>query len=190
MSAVGTPKEKLKNLIIEKALKFGDFTLASGKKSNYYINCKMITLDPEGLFIVSSLLLDIIADRFPEAKAIGGPTLGADPIVGGVVGLSYTRNHPLKGFIIRKEPKKHGTGQWIEGIEALPKGEKVILVEDVVTTGGTSLKSWNKTVEAGLEPLAILAIVDREEGAEAAFAGQGIPFSPLFRISEFLREKP
>lgn len=179
-------KESLKNIILERSLRFGDFVLSSGKKSNYYIDGKNTTLSPHGLYLVCKIFFSWIKKDFSHVSGIGGPTLGADPIVGGMVSMSYEEKLPLKGFIIRKQPKGHGTNQWIEGIENFSPGEKVILVEDVITTGNTSLMSVEKVNDSGLITAGIFCIVDRMEGAREKFEKMNISFRSIFTISEIL----
>lgn len=181
-------RNKLKEIITRRSLRFGEFILASGKKSNYYINGKNTTLEPEGLNLICKIFLNWIKKEFADIKGVGGPTLGADPIVGGIVALSIEQKNPLKGFIIRKEPKGHGTNQWIEGRDNFSSGEKVILIEDVITTGGTSFKSIEKIKSAGLILKGVFCIVDRMQGAEEKFNSAGIPFRAIFTIDEFLKK--
>lgn len=177
---------RLRELLLKYSLKTGDITLASGKKSNFYFDGKQTTLHPEGLSLVSQLFFAKIREHFPEAEAVGGPTLGADPILSGIIVESFSKNHPLFGFIVRKEPKGHGTGAWIEGISHLKPGMKVVLVEDVVTSAGSILKAAEKVREFGLDIVGAVVIVDREEGGREALAAQKIPLQSLFRKSEFI----
>lgn len=127
-------RQKLIDLFHKRALKFGDFTLASGKKSSYYLDGKQITLHSEGLRLVSEGLLDLLADV--QFDAIGGMSIGADPIVGGVLVAAAAHSRDLCGFLVRKEPKGHGTNKYVEG-PVLP-GMKVVIIDDVVTTGGSA----------------------------------------------------
>ena len=174
-------KARLRELVLERAVKRGDFTLTSGRKSSYYVDGKMVTLDPEGLFCLSRVMLDIIQEN--NIQAAGGPTLGADPIVGGIALLSHLAGSPVAAFIVRKEPKGHGTGKRIEG--AIPSGARVAIVEDVVTTGG-SLISAAEAVRRESDAQVTLATVllDREEGAAEAIENAGLQFFPLFTKSE------
>ena len=125
------------DLIREHALKFGDFTLASGKKASYYLDCRKLTLDSEGANVIAAGILDAIGDDLPDA--VGGMAIGADPITAAVITCDWQQNKPLKGFIVRKEAKAHGTGQQVEG--PVESGQRAIMVEDVITTGGSSLKA-------------------------------------------------
>ena len=159
-----TNEAKLKETVLERLLalsfRVGDFTLSSGKKSDYYVDARLTTLDPQGGSAIAKLFL--IEAKALAATAVGGLTLGADPIIGAMVGLGVDEGYPIKGFIVRKEAKGHGTGKLIEG--NLDKSDKVIIVEDVVTTGGSALKAINAVKEFGAKVVAVLAVVDREEG--------------------------
>ena len=181
-------KERLKELIKERALKVSDkpiFKLSSGKLSTYYMDLRTITLDPEGGFIIGNLIFDMIKDKNPDG--VGGLTLGADPISYATSMISYIKKQPIKPFVVRKEPKGHGTGKQIEG--NIKPGERVFIVEDVVTTAGSSLKAAKVAKDFGLEILGIIAIVDREEGGEENIKKEGFDFYPVFKISEFLNQK-
>jgi orotate phosphoribosyltransferase len=173
-------KARLKEILLEKAIKFGDFTLASGKKSNYYINCKMATLDSEGLYHIAELMLDKLDGV--ECDAVGGLTLGADPIVGAITALAHRRGRQLKGFIVRKEAKDHGTKSLVEG--PLAEGMKVAIIEDVATTGGSAAKAIEAAQAFNCPIVKILVIVDRRQGAEEKFRAMNIDFDPLFRKEE------
>jgi len=173
-------KFRLKEILLEKAIKFGDFTLASGQKSNYYINCKMATLDSEGLYLISELMLDKLVNI--ECDAVGGLTLGADPIVGAMTALAHKRGRKLVGFIVRKEAKDHGTKNQIEG--PLVPEMKVAIIEDVATTGGSAVKAIEAAQSMGCQIVKILVIVDRRQGAGEKFQNMGIDFDPIFRKEE------
>ena len=190
-------RHRLKTLIAEKCVLRGDFLLASGQRSPVFFDCKRVTLDPEGLHLIAGLILDFIDDLVRRdgrpIDAIGGPTIGADPVVGHVAGLSWERAtqgsgthstaalRPLRGFLVRKGTKDHGTGRLIEN--DIPKGSRVVIFEDVVTTGGSTLEAIARAEEAGLEVAAVVAVVDREQGGETALARYR--YHPLFRKSEF-----
>ncbi len=175
-----TGRRRLLDLIREKAYSEGkEFTLASGKKSRFYINCKTVTLDPEGLWLLSHLICDTLAPR--KITALGGLTLGADPIAAGAAAVSYSRQQPLKAFIVRKEAKGHGAQKQIEGM--LTPQDRICVVEDVVTTGGSTKKALEAIEAAGLSATSILTIVDRED-EDAAWLRQDPRFTALFRLSE------
>lgn len=171
---------RLLEILKEKSLMLGDFKLSSGMRSNYYIDGKKTTLDPEGLFLTAEIILDMIKDD--RADAIGGPTLGADSIVGAVTSLSFLKNSPINGFIVRKEPKGHGTGNKIEG--TLEKGARVVIAEDVVTTGGSIIKAIDAVKELGCEVVRIISVVDREQGARQRFEQVGFVYSPIFTLKD------
>ncbi len=180
-------KDALIALFRQKALKFGSFTLASGKQARYYLDGKQVTLDPEGAKLVGEGILDILSqDRLPAA--VGGMSIGADPITAAVVTMSAVRGTPVRGFMIRKEAKGHGTNQFVEGPVA--PGEEVAIVEDVVTTGGSSLAAIERAEAFGLKVVRIVGIVDRMEGGAKAFAQRGYPFVSLVSIRDFGIEPP
>ncbi|HIE59873.1 MAG TPA: orotate phosphoribosyltransferase [Persephonella sp.] len=181
-------KENLKQLIKQKALKIADkpiFKLSSGKLSTYYLDLRTITLDPEGGYIIGNLIYEMVKDKNPDA--VGGLTLGADPISYAVSIVSYLNKNPIKPFVVRKQPKGHGTGKQIEG--NVKEGDRVFIVEDVITTAGSSLKAAKVAKDAGLNILGIIAIVDREEGGEENIKNEGFDFYPIFKVSEFLNKK-
>ena len=173
-------RKKLLELVLDKCFRLGDFTLASGKKSDYYIDGRIASLHPEGAYCIGKLF-GAHAARL-GADCVGGLTLGADPIVGAVVALSKLSGNPVRGFIVRKKTKEHGTGKLLEG--DLREGDSVVILEDVVTTGGSALKAVDEATEAGAEVKAVLAVVDREEGGSENFAKRGLVFIPLFKASE------
>ena len=173
-------RERLLQLLKEKALRFGEFVLASGKRSDYYINGKLISLDPEGLYLLSEIILDSVKDD--KVDAIGGMTLGADPMVGGVISLAGQRGLPLRGFIVRKERKDHGTESQVEG--TLRKGDRVVIVEDVSTTGGSSLKAIKVVEELGCRVVKVIALLDRDEGTRENFSKGGYKYEPIFTTSD------
>lgn len=182
-----TGKAELIELFRRRALKFGDFTLASGKKAKYYLDGKQITLHAQGLSLVSGGLLQLLEDV--DYQAIGGLTLGADPIVGGMLAVAAEQSRQeLKGFLVRKEAKGHGTGKYVEG--PVEPGEKVVIVEDVVTTGGSAMKAVDRIIEYGCEVVCVVGIIDRLEGGAAAFAARDLPFRSLLDITDFGIEPP
>ena len=174
-------RAKLIELFRERALRFGDFTLASGQKSSYYLDGKQITLHSEGLRLVSEGLLDLLEGI--EFSAIGGMSIGADPIIGGMLAIAAQRSRTLDGILVRKEPKGHGTQRYIEG-PAQP-GARVVIVEDVVTTGGSSLQAAERVQEFGCEVVQVVGIVDRLQGGAKNFAARGFPFRSLLTIKDF-----
>ena len=174
-------RERLMALFRERALKFGDFTLASGKKSTYYLDGKQITLHSEGLRLVSHGLLELLHDV--DYAAIGGMSIGADPIVGGVLTAAAEGQKSLSGFMVRKEAKGHGTNRFVEG--PVVPGSRVVVIDDVVTTGGSALLAVDRIVEFGCEVVCVVGIVDRKEGGAANFAARNLPFRALLSIEDF-----
>lgn len=174
-------KNRLLALLRKHAFGYGEVLLSSGAKSNYYIDAKVVTLTPEGAFLVGSIILDLLEDV--EVDAVGGLTMGADPIVGSVAALSYGTNKPLEAFIIRKEPKKHGKKKWIEG--PLREGSKVIVVDDVVTTGDSVLLAIKKLEEYSCKVVKVIALVDRLEGGRENLESSGYIFESLFTSNDF-----
>ena len=171
----------LQQLVRDKALKFGDFTLASGKQAKFYLDCRQITLDAQGARLIGEGMLDLLGDNMPAL--VGGMAIGADPITAAILTLAGIRNVPLRGVMVRKEPKQHGTGKLVEG--PFQPGESIVIVEDVVTTGGSSLKAIEHCEAAGLKVERVLAIIDRLEGGREAFAARGYELTTLFTIRDF-----
>lgn len=176
----------LLNLIRDKALKFGDFTLASGKKAKYYLDGKQVTLDSTGARLIGEGMLDLMMPHLPAA--VGGMSIGADPITAAIITIAGLHDLPLVGFMVRKEPKGHGTNRYLEG--PVKPGDEVVIVEDVVTTGGSSLLAIERAEEFGLRVSAVLAIVDRMEGGAEAFQQRGYRFESLLTIRDFGIEPP
>jgi orotate phosphoribosyltransferase len=174
-------RDALRRLIQDKALKVGDFTLASGKKASYYLDCRQITLDAQGARLVGEGMLEALGGDSPEL--VGGMAIGADPITAAILTLAGLRGLPLRGVIVRKEAKAHGTGRLVEG--PFREGESIAIVEDVVTTGGSSLAAIERCEEVGLKVQRVLAIVDRLEGGREAFAARGYELTSLFTIRDF-----
>jgi len=181
-------KDALVALFRQKALRFGQFTLASGKQASYYLDGKQVTLHPTGARLVAEGILDLLADAGTMPDAVGGMSIGADPITAAVVTMSDLRGMPIVGFMVRKEPKGHGTNQYIEG--PVEPGLSAVIVEDVVTTGGSSLKAIERCEAFGLRIVAVAAIVDRMEGGAEAFRRAGYRFSSLLTIRDFGIEPP
>ena len=175
-------REFLRSLILEKALKFGDFTLASGKKATYYLDCRQITLDSVGAKLIGEGILEVLQhDVMPQA--VGGMAIGADPITAAVITVAAYQNIPLKGFMVRKQSKGHGTDQFVEG--PISEGDRVVIVEDVVTTGGSSLDAIEKVEARGVTVEGVIAIIDRMEGGREVFESKGYAFRSLFTVRDF-----
>jgi orotate phosphoribosyltransferase len=175
-------REALQQLIREKALKFGEFTLASGKKAKYYLDCRQITLDAQGAKLIGAGMLELLAADLPQL--VGGMAIGADPITAAILTLAGVQNLPLRGVMVRKEAKQHGTGKLVEG--PFQPGESIAIVEDVVTTGGSSLLAIERCEEVGLKVKRVLAIIDRLEGGRETFAARGYELTTLFTIQDFV----
>ena len=175
-------RKELIKLLQEKAYRKGDFTLSSGRKSEHYVNCKPVTLNGWGLKLASSLMLDLIDE---DAVAVGGLTLGADPLVSSMSVISAVDEVKLDALIVRKETKGHGTGAWIEGPE-LPKGSKITVVEDVITTGGSAIKAVTRLRDFGYKVDRVVAIVDRQENGEADefMESVGLELHSIFKLDE------
>jgi len=177
---------QLREIIRQRSLRIGDFTLTSGKKSSYYLDCRMTTLDPMGALLIGRIILQRIRTHNIEADAIGGLTIGADPIATAVAVVSAMEGRPLPAFIVRKEAKGHGTQRSIEGWDGKP-GAHVIVVDDVCTTGDSILKAADRAEEAGYHVSAAFCIVDREEGGTELIAKR-YPFYPLFTAKELMKD--
>ncbi len=175
-------KKKLFNLLEKEALKRGDFVLSTGKTSNYYLDGRVITLLPEGAYLAASIILELVKDK--KIDAIGGPTLGADPIVGAIACLSHINRVPVKTFIVRKAAKEHGTQRRIEG-PALKDKERVILVDDVATTGKAVIEAKEALDKINVRVECAIVIVDRNEGAKENLAKAGIKLESIFTIKDF-----
>jgi orotate phosphoribosyltransferase len=173
-------KARLLELIKEKALFLGKRRLSSGKMSDHYIDGKLITCDPEGIYLTGKIILSMLGDE--GIDAVGGMTIGADPIAAAVSVLSYLENRPVKAFIVRSVQKEHGMGKLIEG--HLQKGWSVVVVEDVITTGGSALKAIRAVEEAGAVVKKVIVLVDRLEGAKESLAEKKIPLVSIFNIGD------
>lgn len=185
-------REALKALLLQKSVRTGKFTLASGKESDLYIDCRVTTLDAMGANMVGTLgwakVRDSILHRFPNVSAIGGMTLGADPI-SLAIGMTSAQERgidALRVFVVRKEPKGHGRNRRIEG--NFKPGDEVVVVDDVITTGGSTLKAIDAIEEEGGKVVAALVLVDREEGGKEAIEARGLPVYALFTRKQLLSE--
>ena len=183
-------RARLLEIIRVKSFGRGEITLASGRKSDFYFNMKPTMLDPEGALLTASLLLEALEQEWMgHVDYIGGLEMGAVPLVGALAALSAQRGKPLHAFFVRKKPKEHGAKLLIEGLalgESL-KGKRVVVIEDVTTTGKSALKAANAARESGATVEMVLTVVDREEGAGDNLAAAGLSFCALFWADEFLR---
>jgi orotate phosphoribosyltransferase len=178
-------RARLLELIHQLALKRGHFILASGKESTFYLDGRMVTLSAEGAALVGRLMFAKLAGR--GVQAVGGLTMGADPIATAVSLTSYLEGAPIPAFIVRKEAKGHGTGKQVEG--PLPEGARVAIVEDTVTTGGSPLKAAEAVEALGCTVVTILALIDRQDGAREKIEAAGYTYEPLFTLADLGIEK-
>ena len=174
-------------LLKEEAYKKGDFKLSSGRKSEHYVNCKPVTLQGDALMFISWCIFECLDD---DCDAVGGLTLGADPLVSGVPIVAAIEERPMDGLIVRKEPKGHGTMAWIEGPELAP-GSKVTVLEDVITTGGSAIKAATRLRDAGYTVDRVVAIVDRQVNNEAYdfFEQEGLDSFSLYNLEDIADAK-
>jgi orotate phosphoribosyltransferase len=204
--SIPADRERLLELLRQLSFERRKVVLASGKESDFYIDCKRTTLTAEGHVLVGRCLLDRIRRQRPLVRAVGGLTLGADPLASAIALTSFLEYErwraqdqaegraggitagmtPIDAFIVRKEPKGHGTGQWIEGRRTIPDGSRVAVLEDVVTTGGSALKAIERCRAESLEVVSCFALVDRKEGGREALEAAGIPLDCLFAREDFL----
>ncbi len=177
-------RDQLLSMLATRSAKRGTFTLASGRQSSLYIDARVTTMSPDGLAIIGPLGLDAIRDAGWEADAVGGLTLGADPIACAISVASAESDRPLRAFTVRKEAKAHGTGKLIEG--PFRSGDRVVVIEDTITTGGSARKAVEAVRAAGGTVLGVLALVDREEGGRESLESDGLTTVSLARASEIL----
>jgi orotate phosphoribosyltransferase len=179
-------RARLADIIRARSFGRGEITLASGRKSDFYFNLKPTMLDPEGAALLAELTFDALKDD--KFDYVGGLEMGAVPLAGAIAQLSWLKNHPIAAFFVRKKPKEHGARLAVEGLakgETL-QGKRVVIVEDVTTTGGSAIKALEAVRDAGGKVVLVYTMVDREEGATENFAEAGVPFRSLYRASEFL----
>ena len=181
-----TEKERLQQILLEKSYRQGTFTLTSGKTSDFYIDGKQTTLSAEGAYLCGKLLYQLISAAEQKIDAVGGMTLGADPLVTAVSIVSHLEGSPIPAFIVRKEAKGHGTGNYIEGLKNMPEGCTVALVEDVVTTGGTLLKVIERVEAQGFKVGLVATIVERQEGGVDVLKKAGYRLESIFTREELL----
>ncbi len=187
MSSTLYERRRLRLLELLRTLSFreGEITLASGKKSDFYIDCRQTVLTAEGHFLVGTLFMQQVMEHAPSAQAVGGISVGADPLASATSLMSSFGPQPLNAFYIRKEPKGHGTGQWIEGTASLQQGMPVVIVEDVITTGGSTLRAVQRAREFGLDVVHAVALVDRQEEGGAEAVAAEVPLTRLFTREDF-----
>ncbi|ABQ26259.1 orotate phosphoribosyltransferase [Geotalea uraniireducens] len=178
-------KARLKEIIKELSYEKRNVVLASGRESDFYFDGKQTTLHPEGGYLTGKLFFEAIKD-VEQVEGVGGLTLGADPIATATSVVSFLEKKPIPAFIIRKEPKGHGTGAWLEGRKNFKPGSRVVIVEDVVTSGGSSLKAIKRAEEEGLKVLGVVTLVDREEGGRENIEKEGYWLKSIFTKAEVL----
>lgn len=175
-------REQLLKMLKEKALMMGKFTLSSGKESNYYLDERVVTLSGKGAYFTALLMLDVLKDV--DFDAIGGMTLAADPIIGAVITLGYMKGKIIDGFIVRKEPKGHGTGKLIEG--PVIGGRKVVIIDGTMTTGASILKAIDAVERESAKVVKIVVLIDRLEGGDEALRSQGYEVISIFTKDDLL----
>jgi orotate phosphoribosyltransferase len=183
-----TDRSTLVRLLSQRSVRRGRFTLASGRESSHYVDARLTTMSPEGLAVIGPLALEAIRARGWPADAVGGLTLGADPIAYATALASVASPPLVRAFAVRKEAKQHGTGRLIEG--PMREGDRVVVIEDVITTGGSALRAAEAVQRAGAVVSGILALVDREEGGRGVLESQGFPVICLATLSELLDQEP
>ena len=180
-------RDRLLALLRSRSFQEREVVLSSGRTSNFYIDCKQVSLDAEGATLIGELFFAAIEAVAPRAVAVGGLTLGADPLATATSVISFQRGRPRAAFLVRKEPKGHGTNQWLEST-ALAPGAPVVVVEDVVTTGAATLKAVERARLAGLEVIHAIGLIDRLEGGREAVEAQ-VPLTALFTRRDFLPDR-
>ncbi|QDT06384.1 Orotate phosphoribosyltransferase [Rubripirellula lacrimiformis] len=176
-------RDELIELIQSESLRRGDFTLASGKKASFYLDCRTLTLHPRGANVVAEGMLEVLQSQGELPAAVGGMAIGADPITASIVTIAGQRDLMLKGFMVRKEPKGHGTGKQVEG--PVEPGQRVVIVEDVITSGGSAIQAVEAARKFGLVVDQVIAIIDRLAGGREAFKEKGIELTTLTTIRDF-----
>ena len=179
-----TDYSALITLLAERSAKRGRFKLASGKESDFYIDARLTTMSPDGLAMIGPLALLALREKGWQVDAIGGLTLGADPISYSISYASAASDHPLRAFTVRKEPKAHGTGKLLEG--PVKEGDHVAVIEDVITTGGSALRAIEAVRNAKASVVGVLALVDREEGGRQAIESAGVGVISLVTASQII----
>jgi orotate phosphoribosyltransferase len=180
-------RARLFDIIRSRSFGYGEITLASGRTSHFYFNLKPTMCDPEGAALLAELTFDALKDD--NLDYVGGLEMGAVPLAGAIAQLSWLKNHPIAAFFVRKRPKEHGARLAVEGLakgESLA-GKRIVIVEDVTTTGGSAIKALDAVRESGGEVALVFTMIDREEGAAENFAKAGVPFRSLYTAAEFLK---
>ena len=181
-----TYRDQLKHLLLERSVRFGNFTLSSGGSSTYYIDARRTTMSAEGQVLVGRVGYEIVSQSGLEPTHLGGLTMGADPISYAIAHRSHLEGHPLDGFSVRKEAKHHGTGNRVEG--ALAPSSRCLVIEDTLTTGNRTLSAVEALREHGVTVVGVLALVDRSDNAEELFREIGLPLLSFFPVKELLEK--
>jgi orotate phosphoribosyltransferase len=181
-----TQRARLLQIMTTLSFERRQVTLSSGKSSDFYVDSKQSVLSAEGHFLVGQLFLALIEQHAPEAEAVGGLTMGADPLASAVATVSFIAGRPRAAFYVRKEPKGHGTQKWIEGEKLLRAGMPVVIVEDVITTGASTLKAIERARLHDLKVVRVLALVDRQEEGGRAAVEKEAPVTALFTKHDFM----
>ena len=183
-NTIDQDKRELFRILRSQAFSRGKFVLSSGKTSDYYLDARLVTLSAAGAYLTARIMLDMIARD--KIDAIGGPTLGADPMVGAIASLSHQAGRPINTFIIRKQPKPHGKQQQVEG-PLLNEGGSVVIIDDVATTGKAFVESIVVLQKMNIKIKKAICVIDRQEGAREALAQYDVPLGSIFSINEFLQ---
>lgn len=181
-----TQRERLRDLLLERSIRRGDFVLSSGARSGYYVDCRVAATSAEGQVLIGALGLDLIRSSGLRPELVGGLTMGADPVAYAIAHESWTRGQPIDAFTVRKQPKEHGTGRRIEGNFA--EGARALVIEDVITSGGSALQACDVVEAEGGTVVGVLALIDREVGGREALQARGYDVICLYGISELLGE--
>jgi orotate phosphoribosyltransferase len=183
-SPISQDKQDLFHLLKTKAFSKGKFILSSGKESDFYLDARLVTLSAPGAYLTARIILDMLGAHAPDA--VGGPTLGADPMVGAIASLSHQAGRPINTFIVRKQPKSHGKQQQVEG-PRLKEGGSVVVIDDVATTGKAFVESIEVLQKMGLKVKKAICVIDRGEGAREALARYDVPLESIFSLADFLK---
>ncbi len=184
-AAASADRERLRSVLLERSVLRGDFVLASGKRSSVYVDCRLTTLHSQAMPLIGRLILQRMRARGWSAQAVGGLTMGADPLACAVARESLGTGRPIDAFVVRKAGKGHGRKRYVEGL-AEARDVRCVVLEDVCTTGGSALQAVSRARDAGMRVLGVCCMVDREQGGEAALAAAGLQLDALFTLRELL----
>jgi orotate phosphoribosyltransferase len=186
MTSDANARRELAELLCERSVQSGDFELASGKSASVYVDVKKTALSGKGATLIGAHLWSVVGEHAPEAKGVGGLTLGADPLVSAISMAAWLDGRDLPAIIVRKEAKGHGTQRFLEHPDTLDEGDEIVAVDDVITTGGSTLDAIDKMRQAGFEVRHAICVVDREDVGAQRLADAGVALHPLFTLSELL----